>query len=99
MAMQKFTVFIHKNCGEFGRGAVALWPFDMSTSYNGKPSDYLLLGTTDVEVDVPEIDTRQMQIDALEKCINAERAESQSRINLLLDRISKLQAIGHEVGE
>lgn len=53
----------------------------------------------DVEIDWPEIDTRQMQIDALEDQIIKERVDSQARVNMLLDRISKLQAITHEVDE
>lgn len=57
------------------------------------------IGSCEVEIDFPEVDTRKMQIDQLEKQVQEERAKSQSRINLLLDRISKLQAIGHEVAE
>lgn len=56
------------------------------------------LGSTDVEVDFPEVDTRQLQIDSLEQQIATERGQSEHRVNLLLERISKLKAIGHEVG-
>lgn len=56
----------------------------------------VLLGKVEVEIDYPEIDTRQAAIDALQTAIDKERAESQSRVNLLLERISKLQAIGHD---
>lgn len=56
----------------------------------------VLLGEVDVEIDYPEIDTRQVAIDALEQAIQKERADSQAKINLLLERISNLQAIGHE---
>jgi hypothetical protein len=55
------------------------------------------LGQVDVEIDFPEIDTRQAQIDQLAKEIENERAESTSRVNILLERISKLQAIGVDV--
>lgn len=54
------------------------------------------LGSQDVEIDFPDVDTRQLQIDALEAEVKQERADSQVRVNLLLDRISKLQAIGHD---
>ena len=54
------------------------------------------LGSQEVELDFPEIDTRQAQIDNLEAQVQEERAQSQSRVNLMLERISKLQAIGHE---
>lgn len=59
--------------------------------------DRIWLGQQDVEIDWPEIDTRQLQIDALEAQIQKERADSQLRVNLLLDRISNLRAIGQEV--
>ena len=58
--------------------------------------DKVWLGSQEVELDFPEIDTRQAQIDNLEAQVQEERAQSQSRVNLLLERISKLQAIGHE---
>lgn len=58
--------------------------------------DKVWLGSQEVELDFPEIDTRQAQIDNLEAQVQEERGQSQSRVNLLLERISKLQAIGHE---
>lgn len=96
MAKQTFTLYIHKNVGEYSKGEISVTGFDMSRSYNGKPSSYVLLGTTEQEIEVPEIDTNQLQIDALEQCVNAERAESQVRVNYLLDRISKLKCLTHE---
>lgn len=96
MTIQVFTLYIHKNVQDFGGGKISVMDFDMSKSYNGKPAGYILLGTVDQEIDVPDIDTNQLQIDALESCVQVERAESQSRVNILLDRISKLKAIGHE---
>jgi hypothetical protein len=57
----------------------------------------ILLGEVEVDIDYPEIDTRQAQIDALESEAQEIRAESQSKINYLLDHISKLKAITHEV--
>ena len=96
MAKQMFTLYIHKNVGEYSGGEISVHAFDMSKSYNGKPSNYVLLGTTEQEIDVPEINTDQLQIDALEACVQTERAESQVRVNYLLDRISKLKAIGHD---
>lgn len=56
----------------------------------------ILLGELEIDVDYPEIDTRQAQIDALEAEVQKIRAEHQSQVNLILDRISKLKAIGHD---
>lgn len=58
--------------------------------------DKVWLGSQEVELDFPEIDTRQAQIDNLEAQVQEDRTQSQSRVNLLLERISKLQAIGHD---
>lgn len=60
---------------------------------------YKLLCSQEVEFDIPEFDARGVMIEALEAAIQEERAESQSKVNILLDRISKLKAIGHEVVE
>lgn len=59
----------------------------------------ILLGEVEVDIDYPEIDTHQAQIDALEAEVSEVRAESQSKINYLLDRISKLKCLTHEVAE
>lgn len=56
----------------------------------------ILLGEVEIDIDYPEVDTRQFQIDALEAEVQKIRAESQSQINLLVERISKLKAVGHD---
>lgn len=56
----------------------------------------ILLGEMEIDVDYPEVDTRQAQIDALESEVQKIRADHQSQVNLILDRISKLKAIGHD---
>ena len=54
--------------------------------------DNFYLGSTDI-VDVQFKDSRAEQIEALEKQIEKERAESQFRINQMLGKIQELQAI------
>lgn len=56
----------------------------------------IYLGSQDVELDFPDIDTRAAQIEQLEKQIEAVELESRKAVNVLLDRISTLRAIGHE---
>jgi hypothetical protein len=58
--------------------------------------DCVLMDTVEVEVEYQEIDTRQAEIDKLEAAIREERAKSHLRVEFLLDRISKLKAIGHD---
>lgn len=53
----------------------------------------------EVEFDIGDFDSRLAEIGNLEKTLESVRAESQQKINLLLERISNLKAIGHEVAE
>lgn len=99
MAKQVFKVFICKSISQYSSGDIVVSTFDHSQAYGSHASDYVLLGTQEIEVDVPDIDTTQAQIDALNEQIRTERAESQNRVNILLDRISKLQCIAHEEGD
>lgn len=95
MAIQKFKMFMCVGTGTFNHGEVEL----MSYKPTDKPDDCFgrrLLQEVECEFDVPEFDLRQLEIDALEKCVIQERADAQVRVNLLLDRISKLKAIGHD---
>lgn len=98
MAMQTFKMFMVVGTGSYNHGEVSLSKF--------KPDDKQcdmfgtrLIKEVECEFDVPEFDLRQMEIDALEKCVTAERADSQVRVNALLDRISKLKCLTHEVSE
>jgi hypothetical protein len=50
---------------------------------------------TGTYVDIPG-DPREKLIDGLEKAIEKERADSQVRVNLLLDRISQLKCLTHD---
>lgn len=99
MAMQKFKMFMTVGTGSLNHGKVELTMHkpglkaDSTTSLIGTR----LLKEVECEFDVPEFDLRAMEIDALEKSVIAEKADSQVRVNILLDRISKLKAITHEV--
>ena len=97
MAKRVITLHMYEGIGKYNNGCRFLAECDFRNTDFSK--DRIWLGQQDVEIDWPEVDTRQLQIDALESQVKQERAESQSRVNLLLERISKLQAIGHEVAE
>lgn len=98
MAKQTVTLHMYESTASWSVGTRELFAND----FRGNATcmkDRIWIGQQDVEIDWPEVDTRQLQIDALEEQIIKERGESQARVNLLLERISKLQAIGHEVDE
>ena len=98
MAKQIVTLYMLQEVSGLNNGKRYVSPYKEHEMSHLR-GQVVLLGEVDVEIDYPEIDTRQLQIDALEARVNQERAESQSRVNLLLEQISKLQAIGHEVVE
>lgn len=76
-------------------GNVNTWHDDMADMViNGDLADHVLLAV--IEVDVAFVDTRQQEIEAYERAIEQERAESQQRISMILGKIQELQAITHE---
>ena len=96
MAKQTVTLHMYTRTAEF-YPAGNLTVFD--ADFRDTPAcmkGMLWLGSQEVELNVPEVDTRQAQVEALEAEVEQERADSQVRVNLLLERISKLQAIGHD---
>jgi len=93
MAIQKVTLYVHS--------LVRSWkpePEIFVAGQNmGSIDDYTLICTRQVDIDIPEFDATGLLIEKLEAEVQKERAESQSRVNILLERISKLKAITHEV--
>lgn len=62
------------------------------------PKDGVAIGDADVVVTMrSQKEILQGQIDSLNAALKQERADSQVRQNLILDQISKLQAIEYEV--
>lgn len=98
MAMQNFKMFLTVGTGSLNHGRVELsmhkpsLKTDPTTSLVGSR----LIREVECEVDVPEFDLCAMEIEALEASVKSERADSQMRVNLLLDRISKLKCLTHE---
>ncbi|MBP3935008.1 MAG: hypothetical protein J6D44_14240 [Pseudomonas sp.] len=94
MAVQQFTLYMHITTHGYGKGDIQILPFDASTSSH--ITDKKLIKKFSVGVDVPEFNLETLEIEGLEEELRKDRAESQSRQNILIDRISKLKAIGHE---
>ncbi len=95
---QKFNMWIHKNmegCFEAGK----IWLSEYNLAGQKCFENAVSLGPVEFEIEVPEIDTRAAAIESLTAAIQKERADSQAKINLLLERISNLQAIGHDQPE
>ena len=94
MAKQTITLHMYESTTSYSAGSRYIAECDFRNTEFMK--DRIWLGHQDVEIDWPEVDTRQIQIDELERQIADERSQSGVRVNLLLERISKLQAIGHD---
>ena len=89
------TLHMYESTNDWAKGTLHVDEYDMRNSKE-LMRERVWIGQTEVEIDFPEIDTRQAQIDNLEAQVQEERAQSQSRVNLLLERIGKLRAIGHD---
>lgn len=92
MAMQKVTLYVHT--------IMRTWATEPELFIAGQNmsavDDYTLICTRETEIDIPEYDARGLMIESLEFSIEKERADSQIRVNILLDRISKLKCLTHE---
>jgi len=98
MAKQTVTLHMYEYLEPWRRGTQGVDQYDYR-KFGDAMKERIYLGSTEVEINFPDVDTRQLQIDALEAQIKQEQTDSQVRVNLLLERISKLQAICHEVAE
>lgn len=97
MAMQKFKMYLTVGIGTYTRGAVSLSDCRPGEeSAKDEKFGRVVVKEFDLDVDVPSFDARQAELEALEAGVQKEKADSQHRVNILLDRISKLKAIGHE---
>jgi hypothetical protein len=91
MATIKKTIYLHHKVeGDSASFYVGEQDFSILPQYT-------LLATQEVEFDIGDFDGRQKELEIVEKALEEFRAKSQSQINLLLDRISKLKSIGHDV--
>jgi len=84
-------VFAHLSGMSHDNGRVVFFSHDMTG--NG----YHLICTQTVEIDVPEFDMVQIQVDGIDKQIVKIRAESQMQITQLEGRKQELLAIGVDV--
>lgn len=86
------TYYLHVRPGDDGQPIFALFSVDATKTIG----EYACLGPVELSVDVPQVDPVAKMISSLERQIEAERADSQQRINILLDRLSKLQCLEHK---
>lgn len=93
MAKQLVKLYVVKHMSGWQHDSI-----EVSTYNIGEMAHYdcVLIGTQEIEVEYDEIDTRLAEIEKMETLIDKERAESQARVNLLLERISKLQCISFD---
>lgn len=98
MAKELVTLHIYASTSMWDLGKITAGTMD----YRNIPAcmkDIVYIGSQSVELSWADIDINQAQIESLERQVSEERAGSQIKVNALLDQISKLQAIGHEVAE
>ena len=89
-----FKIYIHANLGRFEQGQISIDSMDMQEHF---PKDYHLITTQEIELDIPEFDILQIQVDGIDQQIVKIRAESQMQITQLEGRKQELLAIGVDV--
>lgn len=70
---------------------------DFNLAGGSNPSGYILLGTTEVTVDIPECNPVQAEIEAIKKARDQILADAQLQATQLDERIQRLLCIEHEV--
>lgn len=75
-------------------GGVSAWCSYMAeAAINGTLKNHVLLAVIEVDIEFP--DTREKEIELIQKEMENERAESQQRLNMMMGRIQQLQALEH----
>ena len=92
------TIYVHQRLKGFLRGELFASDANLADIPEYQHRNAVrVISIQEIEVEVPADDLDLLEIEALEAQVAKERGESQHRVNLLLDRISQLKAIGHEV--
>lgn len=94
MTKQKFTVYAHVGVELWNKGHLSVSSTNMTSI-----GSYALISTHEIELDVPEYDLVQMEVDGIEKTIAQVRAEFQAKLNVLQERRDNLLAIGSDGDE
>lgn len=89
---QKVELFIYVSTKSYNAGSLSVYNCDLSCL-----PGYHLLCTQTVEIDVPEYDLVQIQVDGIDQQIVKIRADSQMQITQLEGRKQELLAIGVDV--
>lgn len=89
MTKQKFTVYVHVGVDLWNKGDLSISSVDMAAI-----EGYALISTHEIELDVPEYDLVQKEVDVIEKTIAKVRAEFHVELRSLEQRKQELLAIG-----
>lgn len=99
MSKRTVTIHVYAKIGQHDKpGSLAVFDCDMRGNETCMRS-LAWLCSQEVELDIPEHDITEIQVDAFQAQIKQARTQFEQTQNLLLERISKLRAIGHEVAE
>lgn len=88
---KQVEIFVHVGTVSWNIGKIYVYDFDAS----GQP-DLSFLCKQTVELDIPDFDIVQIQVDGIEQQIVKLRSEFQSSLKQLEDRKAELLAIGHD---
>lgn len=89
---QVFKIYIHRNTNLWSTEKLMVSGCDLSNM-----DGYILLGSHEVELEIPDVDETALMVANLQGKITKVRAESEAAINALNSQIQELLAIGQEV--
>jgi len=88
---QTFKIYIHKNMNSWADQKLMVSGCDLSNM-----DSYILLGSHDVELEIPDVDEKQLMVAKLESQIAGLQADSECKITALRGQIQELLAIGQD---
>lgn len=94
---QKFKMYLCVGVGNWNEGQFTVSSYNPDNLDIKHRSD-AMVKEFEIEVDVPEkVDIIALKLKALEESLAKDKAETFTRQNLLLDQISKLKCLTHDV--
>lgn len=89
---QNVTLYIHTYINGFLKGDIRIYDFDAAANND----DAVIIGTAQVELDIPEVDINQIMIQKLQGQIQVVRAKSEAEVTRIQGRIQEMLAIGQD---
>ena len=94
---QKFKMFLNVGVSSYNEGKFTLSSYNVD-NLDIKHRNEAMVREVEIEVDVPDvIDVNALKLKALEEALERDKLDTYTRQNILVDQISKLKCLNHDV--